>query len=91
MKNEVFSIVSLSESKSGEWVVEGRAYADVRIGDLLSVSPESTTPLRVTGIVTYGKKTVLLSRMMTGRLYLQGVMRPKEKAATCLYHLQPGV
>jgi hypothetical protein len=85
MTKHVFSIIYIIEKKSGEWIVEGRAYADVKIGDLLSISSECESYLRVIAISSYGKQTDLLSTMMTGMLHLQGDISPKESNEKLLY------
>lgn len=57
---------------SARWVVQGRAYADVRVGDALLVRPDADHAFRVEEIQSYGRRTGLLSRMMTGTLILSG-------------------
>lgn len=52
----------------GRWALRGRAYADVRVGDILTSSTHSGKIWRVEEIEAYGKKTNLISRMMTGIL-----------------------
>lgn len=54
--------------KLRRWALCGRAYADVRVGDALSASAHSSQAWRVEEIETYGRKTDLLSRMMTDTL-----------------------
>jgi hypothetical protein len=72
MATAVLFIVSMDRNESDEWVVAGRAYEDVKIGDLLSDSRDKTPCLRVVAIESYGRNTDLLSKMMTGSLYLVG-------------------
>ena len=72
MTTTVFSVVSINRNEPDEWIVAGRAYEDVKIGDLLSDSQGKTPCFRVVAIKTYGRNTDLLSKTMTGSLYLAG-------------------
>lgn len=72
--------------KSGRWSLRGRAYADVRVGDVLSVSANSSQTWRVEEIETYGRKTDLLSLMMTGTLIVSTTGEgeaPQENSLLC--------
>ena len=57
---------------SARWTVQGRAHADVSVGDMLVLSPDADRSFPVEQIVTYGKSTDLLSRVMTGTLIVSG-------------------
>lgn len=80
--------------KLGRWAILGRAYADVRVGDALSASADSSQAWRVEEIETYGRKTALLSRMMTGTLVVSPIDEedaPPEKSIlyTVVIHTSP--
>lgn len=72
---EVFSISKVENLGGGKWLLQGRAYDDVRLGDSLFVKSlvgdPAGIPLRVIEIFSYQKQTTELSRMMTGDLVVQ--------------------
>lgn len=76
MLNEVFNIDTVERLTENLQRVQGRAYGDVHVGDVLTVAlaAEGEAPPRLTvvDIVTYGKQTPELNRMLTGTLLLQG-------------------
>ena len=74
MYTEAFEIAKLQQENPRQWSVGGRAYVDINLNDHLAASREGENNLLVIGIVTYGKRTDLLSRMMTGTLIVEGEM-----------------
>lgn len=74
--NEVFNVDVVERLGEDTIRVQGRAYMDIRVGDVLTATPSSagdpTRPLAVIDITTYGVQTPELNRMMTGTLLLQG-------------------
>jgi hypothetical protein len=83
MDTQVFAIASRDASTPGILIVSGRAYADVRVGDMLSDAPAGPPRLLVTAIISYGKQTDLLSKMMTGTVHLKG--EPSTGSPQALY------
>ena len=74
---------------SERWTVQGRAHADVSVGDMLVLSPDAERSFRVEQIVTYGKSTDLLSRVMTGTLILSGGSEDSPFPKDCSLHKSP--
>lgn len=72
MKRQAFEIVKAQKEDPRRWLVGGRAYSDISLGDCLVTSSLPNQELRVVKIATYGKSTDLLSTMMTGTLTLEG-------------------
>jgi hypothetical protein len=72
MEEQVFAIVAVGRLADGRWQVGGRAYADVYIGDLLTVAKDcpdvEAKGVTVDEIISYGQKAPQLGRMMTGTL-----------------------
>jgi|SRR5690606_3976560 len=90
-RGEVFKIDDMGPvGADGRFVVRGRAYADVRVGELLSTSPGAEPSLRVEEIETYRVRTELLARMMTGSLVVSGGTEAALRAAVMLYREPPG-
>ncbi len=90
MKTNVFHVVKVEAISSDKWLVSGRAWEDIHIGDLLITDysgPEDqlTRPeLKVIGISTYGSEVLELNRMVTGNVTLQGVAGSYLKAESML-------
>lgn len=78
MGEPIFEIAGVTPSGEDTWLVEGRAYQDIRTGDrvlfTIAATAESMTILEfdVVDIITYGKYVSELSRGMTGGLLLRG-------------------
>lgn len=74
----VFEVVDVSLFRDDVWLVRGRAWEDVRLGDCLAVGASEAndgTPrpsFEIVGISTYGREIDELNRMMTGNLLLHG-------------------
>ena len=85
MKREAFEVVKVQQKSPGSWLVDGRAYSDINLGDSLATSSSPYQELRVVGIVTYGKNTDMLSTMMTGTLALKGNFYMNEGDKMFLY------
>lgn len=75
---EIFLIGEIKPLSDDTWLVRGRAYEDVRVGDLIypeeSVSQDSelAEPLRIIAISSYQEDVNVLYRMMTGDLTVLG-------------------
>ncbi|CAG0973842.1 hypothetical protein ARNL5_01910 [Anaerolineae bacterium] len=74
-----FLVVEVQPITTTEWLVRGRAYQDIHIGDVLfTVNPENTLEaaesFRVISITSYGYTIDTLYGMMTGDLTLHGEM-----------------
>lgn len=79
MKQNMFHVVKVEAISNDKWLVSGRAWEDIHIGDLLiidCIEPEdkhTISQLKVTGISTYGCDVLELNRMLTGNITLQGI------------------
>jgi hypothetical protein len=85
---EVFNVDTVERFGESFIRVQGRAYADVHVGDVLTAAPPGEgkpLPLTVIGIVTYGQTAPDLARMMTGALLVQGEDDGRLKAGGFLY------
>ncbi|MCC6975924.1 MAG: hypothetical protein IT322_18100 [Anaerolineae bacterium] len=72
-----FLVVEVQPISTTEWLVRGRAYQDIHIGDVLfTVNTENTfeaeESFRVISIASYGYAIDTLYGMMTGDLTLRG-------------------
>lgn len=72
MSRHAFEIENVKPEGLNRWLIEGRAYVDIREKDKLTFDHDDINELFVTTITTYGKRTDLLSRMMTGALVVEG-------------------
>jgi hypothetical protein len=77
-KREVFLVITVTPMGESEWLVRGRAYGDVRTGDVVYLdaatakNEDDWLTFRVEGIRTYGREVPELNLIMTGDLVLQG-------------------
>jgi hypothetical protein len=70
-----FDIVATHAVTGREWQVDGRAWADVAVGDVLFVRAESTVvPFEVTHLSTYGSDVPILEQMLTGSVHLRDIL-----------------
>lgn len=75
-KTDVFHVVTVERvgEDGTHWLARGRAWEDVSVGDVVCFDVlgehggEQTLRFRVVAIMTYGKETPMLSRIMTGDL-----------------------
>jgi hypothetical protein len=66
---EAFIVGRIQYLREELWTIEGRAFEDITIGDILSHDSESTngnTKLEVISVSTYGREVTTLYKMMTG-------------------------
>ena len=82
MYDQAFEVVSLERTDAGLWSVGGRAYVDITVGDILETAGTGGSKVKVVRIVTYGRTTDLLSKMMTGTLIVEGEI---QEPLTALY------
>jgi hypothetical protein len=75
---EAFRVARIDRIDAGTLSVSGRAYDDLRIGDILSVQgtephgAEKRAQFTIARITTYGRGVSTLGRMVTGTLILRG-------------------
>lgn len=72
MRIQAFLALSCERSDRDFWLISGRAYTSIALGDSLWTSRDDGVAVRVEDIVSYGRKTDLLSPMMTGTLVVVG-------------------
>jgi hypothetical protein len=92
INEEVFLLVEVTSLDNSHWLARGRAYGDVRVGDVIFPSTDQTAalPFRVTAITTYGRRVDELGRMMTGDLTLEGAHGEHlGRARTLVRRLEP--
>jgi hypothetical protein len=66
---EAFIVGRIQYLREELWTIEGRAFEDITIGDILNHDSESTndnTKLEVISVSTYGREVTTLYKMMTG-------------------------
>lgn len=90
-KKDVFAVEDFLPVGGNTWLVRGRAYEDLKVGDTVAVIDESKTPsiktsfqFIITAISTYGKEVQELNRMLTGELILRGANGERLKKAGML-------
>ena len=73
-KKAVFAVERSLPVTENTWLVRGRTYHDLKIGDTVAVIDGSTAASQfiITAISTYGKEVQKLNRMLTGDLILRG-------------------
>jgi hypothetical protein len=75
---DTFLVVEVYPIKANTWLVRGRAYEDIQLGDVvfakqpMPASSEAVNPFRVVAISSYGGELDVLGRMMTGDLTVRG-------------------
>ncbi len=75
----VFAIDDVSRVENNFWRVDGRAYQDVRVGDIVKpyddrmARVQAALAYTITAISTYGKDAPELSRGLTGSLIIEGL------------------
>jgi hypothetical protein len=76
---EVFLVVQVLDYGEDKWLIKGRAYAPIEIGDILCLetfNEESSTTtswdFRVLSIFTYGEAVSVITTMVTGELLVEG-------------------
>jgi hypothetical protein len=71
-----FSVVAVSSVGNELWLVQGRAYEMVRVGDILSSLPqpanEPAMQFKVVSLSTYDRQVDALTPMLTGNMTLAG-------------------
>ena len=87
-KKDVFAVEDFLSVGRNTWLVRGRAYEDLKVGDTVAVIDESKTPgiktsfqCIITAISTYGKEVRELNRMLTGELILKRSFAPGGRGA----------
>jgi len=72
---EAFLIVEARAISSSEWLVKGRAYEDVKVGDTLFIlihEVSNVEAFKIVKLETYGGPVTVLNRMLTGEITLHG-------------------
>jgi hypothetical protein len=78
MSESLFEVAKVTQIKSDEWLVEGRAYKPLKIGDFVSIvwSPDRSDSqdlsYEIIAIYTYDRSVEELSQALTGGLVLRG-------------------
>jgi hypothetical protein len=85
MSIEAFQVTAARKVGPAQWVLSGRAYSDIGIGDRLQSAASGPAEFVVSEIVTYGKVTDLLSKMMTGSIKLTSLTDADHSKAQMLY------
>jgi hypothetical protein len=94
---DVFEVAEVAQGKDGTWTVLGRAYEDLKIGDLVyplahdARDGAEQTPFEIVGIVTYGVEMAFLSRALTGQLTIRSPRGKRLKAPMMLVRQAPMV
>jgi hypothetical protein len=93
-QKEIFAIEDVLPVDTNAWRVKGRAYEDLKVGDVVTISEKSQgrtirelTQYVVDAISTYGKSVDTLNQMLTGELLLRGTNGEKLKAERMLVAL----
>ncbi len=79
---EVFTVEGFLPVKENMWMVRGRAYQELKVGDTVAV--DNSNQFTITAISTYGKEVQELNRMLTGDLMLRGANGERLKGAGML-------
>jgi hypothetical protein len=85
-RRTVFEIVTIEEIDNVRWRVAGRAWEDIREGDIVfSEFDISTFPVAVEQIWTYNHTVPELGRMLTGELVLHDIQDHQLQPVAFLY------
>ena len=79
---EVFTVEGFLPVKENTWLVRGRAYQNLKVGDTVAI--DKSNQFTITAISTYGKGVQVLNRMLTGDLTLRGANGERLKDAGML-------
>ncbi len=96
MQQDAFAVGEVKHIKDDTWLVRGRAYEDLKIGDVVFADvpgqdgSAEAFPFHIIAISTYGFDVDALYRVMTGDLTLRGQHGDRLKEAPMLVRqIQP--
>jgi len=78
LNRQVFEVVEVRQLNSCKWLLRGRAYEDLKIGDDVltegfdAFETAAMPTFKITAISTYGHEVDELPRMLTGDLTVEG-------------------